>query len=184
MEKKGPLTGQVLEPSSLRALMAQCTNFKEEETALKCLGQQLGLRVPFTPNFHCKFVGEGIECNWAHAKAKMWITPLREKKGRVNFIALVMKCICPETVLTKARIRKFSARARAYISTYYHLSSRDCDVASIPGGDPDVRTLGNDAEKQQLLYKEIEQLMKKFKTHRCALDFDSGFVKADLIDLT
>jgi len=182
--RKDPLTGQVLESSSLRALMAQCTDFKEEETALQFLGQQLGLRVLFTPKFHCEFAGEGIEYNWAHAKAKMRITPLREKKGRVNFIALVMKCICPETVLTKARIRKFSARARAYISTYYHLSSRDCDVASIPGGDPDVRTLGNDAEKQQLLYKEIIQLMKKFKTHRCALDFDSGFVKADLIDLT
>ena len=89
----------------------------------------------------------------------------------------MLKCICPETVLTKERIRKFSARARAYICTYYHLSSRDC-------GDPTVPAFGNVAEKQQLLYKEIERLMKKFKTHRCALDFDHGFVKADLIDLT
>lgn len=74
--------------------MGQCADFKEEETALQFLGQQLGLRVLFTPKFHCEFAGEGIEYNWAHAKAKMRITPLREKKGRVNFIALVMKCLC------------------------------------------------------------------------------------------
>jgi hypothetical protein len=96
-----------------------------------------------------------------------------------------MKCICPETVLTNERSRKFSARARAYTSSYIHLSSRACNTASIPGGDPEVCTHGNGAEKQQLLYKEIEQLMKKFKTLQCALDFDSGFIKADLVvDLT
>jgi hypothetical protein len=63
----------------------------------------------------------GIEYHWAHVKAKMRISPLSEKKGQANFIALVMECICPETVLTKERIRKFLAHARAYICTYYHL---------------------------------------------------------------
>jgi hypothetical protein len=29
--------------------------------------------------------------------------------------------------------------------------------------------------KQELLYNEIEKLMKLFIGHRCALDFDSGF---------
>jgi hypothetical protein len=182
--RKDAQTGQILETSSLRALMGQCTDFKEEETALQFLGKQLGLRVLFTPKFHCKFAGEGIEYNWAHAKAKMRITPLREKKGRANFISLVMKCICPETVLTKERIRKFSARARAYICTNYHLSrdlaTNEDDQTST--GDPDAFV--NMAEKQQLLYKEIERLMKNFKTHQCALDFDHGFVKGDLIDLT
>jgi hypothetical protein len=42
----------------------------------------------------------------------------------------------------------------------------------------------NIAKTQQLLYKEIERLMKKFKTHRCALDFDNRFVTSGLIDLT
>jgi len=36
------------------------------------------------------------------------------------------------------------------------------------------------SQKQQLLYKEIERFMKHFKTHRCALDFDQRFVKAEL----
>jgi hypothetical protein len=177
--RKDMQTGQLVESSSLRVLMGQCTDFQEEETALQHLGSQLGLRVLFTPKFHCEFAGEGIEYNWAHAKAKMRTTPIREKKGRANFIELVKKCICPENVLTKERIRKFSARARAYICAYYHLSREEDHVA----GDPGAPVVGF-VEKQQLLFKEIERLMKKFKTHRCVLDFDSGFVKGTLIDLT
>ncbi len=180
--RKDPQTGQILDLSSLRALMGQCSDFKEENTALQFLGKQLGLRVLFTPKFHCEFAGEGIEYNWAHAKAKMRITPIREKKGRANFIALVMKCLCPENVLTKERIRKFAARARVYICTYYHLSRDSEPIENNPiAGEP---AFVNIAEKQQLLYKEIERLMKKFKTHRCALDFDNSFVRSSLIDLT
>ena len=172
-------TGVSDKPSSLRYLMGCCTDFLEEETALQHLGSQLGSKVIFTPKFHCEFAGEGIEYNWAHAKAKMRATPLREKRGHANFMKLVNKCICPETVLTKARISKFAARARAYICTYYHLSrdkeSTVADESHVTA--PSVHT----SQKQQLLFKEIERLMKKFKTHRCALDFDQGFVKAELI---
>ena len=50
----------------------------------------------------------------------MRATPLREKKGRANFIKLVKKCICPETVLTRERVSKFAA-------TYYHLSHQEED---------------------------------------------------------
>jgi len=31
---------------------------------------------------------------------------------------------------------------------------------------------------QQALFVDIERLQKKFKTHRCTPDFDSGFVNA------
>jgi hypothetical protein len=34
--------------------------------------------------------------------------------------------------------------------------------------------------KQELLYNEIERLMKAFKGHRCALDFDRGLVNSQL----
>ncbi|KAI2491822.1 hypothetical protein MHU86_22728 [Fragilaria crotonensis] len=171
-------TGRMDEPSSLRYLMGSCTDFQEEETALQHLGSQLGSKVIFTPKFHCEFAGEGIEYNWAHAKAKMRATPLREKKGRANFIKLVKKCICPETVLTKERVSKFAARARAYICTYYLLSHREEEDpnAADERHVPSIHI----SHKQQLLYKEIERLMKQFKTHRCALDFDQGFVKAEL----
>jgi hypothetical protein len=112
----------------------------------------------------------------------MRITPICEKKGRANFIALVMKCICPATVLTKERIRKLLARARACICTYYHLLRDNEAQAEGHQIAEDPTTTLNIAKKQHLLYKEIERLMKKFKTHRCALDFDHGFVKGELIE--
>ena len=155
--RKDLQTGALIQSSSLRALMGKCTDFLEEETALQYLGSQLGLRVLFTPKFHCEIAGEGIEYNWAHAKAKMKVTPIRDKKGRSQFMSLVRKCICPDSVLTKERIRKFLARARAYICTCYLLSQQQ----EASGGEP----MGGMIEKQQLLFKEIERLMKKSKTH-------------------
>jgi hypothetical protein len=127
-----------------------------------------------TPKFHCEFAGEGIEYAWAQAKAIMRRTPLRDKKGRANFINLVMRCLCPATVLTRERVRKFAARARAYICTYYYLEQE-----LIISNDENM-TGFTPAAKQQLLYKKIEQLMKRFKTHRCVLDFDMRFVLAAL----
>ena len=57
-------------------------------------------------------------------------------------------------------------------------------VGACREGDRDVAVADDNtfytAHKQQLLFKEIERLMKKFRTHRCALDFDQGFVKAEL----
>ncbi|KAI2495979.1 hypothetical protein MHU86_18546 [Fragilaria crotonensis] len=173
--RKDPVTGKIIESSSLRGLMGNCNDFKTEETALQFLGSQLGVQVMLTPKFHCEFAGEGIEYAWAQAKALMRRTPMREKKGRVNFMNLVTKCLCPVTVLTNDRIRKFAARARAYVCTYYYLEQEN---SSENVGD--IMPEFNPAGKQQLLYKKIEQLMKKFKTHRCALDFDMGFVLASL----
>ena len=162
--------------------MGHCQNFREEQTASQHLGSQLGVEVIFTPTFHCEFAGEGIEYNWAHAKSEIRATPLGETKGHANFMNLVMKSICPATVLTKERVSKFAARARACICTYYHFSRDEENV--LESDSFDVRSSTpraiNKSEKQQLLYREIERLMKKFKTHRCALDFDQTFEKAEL----
>ena len=83
-------------------------------------------------------------------------------------------------MLTKERIRKFLARVRAYsCASYDHLSRED-----YAAGDPAAPVVSF-VVKQELLFKEIEGLMKKFKTHQCVLDFDSGgYVKRTLIDLT
>ncbi|KAI2490938.1 hypothetical protein MHU86_23626 [Fragilaria crotonensis] len=170
--RKDILTGHIIESSSLKGLMGNCYDFKTEETALQFLGSQLGLRVMLTPKFHCEFAGEGIEYTWAQAKALMRRTPMREKKGRANFINLVTRCLCPTTVLTKER----AARARAYICTYYYLERETNNIDEIAENVPGIAA----AAKQQLLYKKIEQLMKRFKTHRCALDFDIRFVLATL----
>jgi hypothetical protein len=63
-------------------------------------------------------------------------------------------------------VRRFLASARAYICTYHYLNE-----ARVDGGEGD-NTMG------PLLLDEIERLMKEFKTHRSAFNFDRGFLGA------
>jgi hypothetical protein len=44
--------------------MAECVDFKNEETALQYLGTQLGVTVELTPKFHAKLAGKGVEYSW------------------------------------------------------------------------------------------------------------------------
>jgi hypothetical protein len=63
-------------------------------------------------------------------------------------------------VLTVDTVRKLSRRARAYICAYYSLY--------------ESQNRGDDTIK--LTLPLIERLVKAFKTHRAAIDFDAGFV--------
>ena len=122
--RKDSITGAIDLQYSLKYLMSECTDFKEEETALEYLGTQLGVKVQLTPKFHAELAGEGVEYSWAHAKAVYRRVPVSKKRGRENFKQLVRECTCPVKVLTQMRIEKFAARARAYICTYHHLDQR------------------------------------------------------------
>jgi hypothetical protein len=42
----------------------------------------------------------------------------------------------------------------------------------------------DEPKQQELLYSEIERLTKAFRGHRCALDFDWGFVHSELKQAT
>jgi hypothetical protein len=174
--RKDPISGQIDLQFSLRHLLSECTDFREEETALQYLGRQLGVAVQLTPKFHAELAGEGVEYSWAHAKAYYRRVPVSRKRGRENFKLLVKECTCPETVLTKDRIEKFASRARAYICTYHHLQQQSASTPCSTNTDEPVPIVA----KQELLYNEIERLMKAFKGHRCALDFDRGFVNSEL----
>jgi hypothetical protein len=132
--RKDAITGEIDLQLSLRHLMAECMDFKNEETALQYLGTQLGVTVELTPKFHAELAGEGVEYSWAHAKAFYRRVPVSRKRGRENFKALVKECTCPVNVLSKVRIEKFAARARAYICTYHHLDQMNSDPAGAAVG--------------------------------------------------
>ncbi len=105
--RKDAITGKVDVRYSLRHLMTECSDFKEEETALQYLGTHLGVEVILTPKFHAKLAGEGVEYSWAHAKVFYRRMPLSRKRGRENFKQLVKDCTCPVNVLTKRALRRF-----------------------------------------------------------------------------
>ncbi|KAI2509788.1 hypothetical protein MHU86_4641 [Fragilaria crotonensis] len=182
--RKDHITGIVNLQFSLRHIMAECTDFKHEETALQHLGSQHGVTVLLTPKFHAELAGEGVEYSWAHAKAYYRRMPLSRKRGRDNFKQLVRDCTCPINVLTKERIEKFASRARAYICTYHHLQQEHQKLATAAVANQDLnavaQTMSAVVPNQQLLFPQIERLKKALKTHRCVLDFDSGFVHSEL----
>ncbi|KAG7372149.1 hypothetical protein IV203_018292 [Nitzschia inconspicua] len=171
--KKNP-DGTLNDEKSLRSIVGQCTDFQNELTHLQVMANELKVQVMFTPKFHAEMAGEGIEYSWGFAKGSYRRKPLQKKRKRSDFEDLVDECTNVETELTKARIRKFSARARAYLCTYHYLATAEPTAA-----EPTAAAIqDNDQEKKQKvpMMDEIERLMKKFKTHRCAFDFDRGFV--------
>ena len=190
--QKDTISGNVDLQDSLCSLLGKCKDFKEEATALQCLGTQLGVTILLTPKFHAELAGEGVEYSWAHLKAYYRRMPLSRKRGRNNFKQLVKDCTCPVNVLTKQKIEKFASRARAYIcsSTHHHLNQEQKKQAAEAGADQNsvsntrstIPVAGIPPPKQELLYSEIEWLMKAFKGHRCALDFDRGFVNSEFMD--
>ena len=72
---------------------------------------------------------------------------------------LVCECTSRE-ILTTNIVHKLSRRARAYISTYYSLNESQRNVG----------------DTQKLTLPFIERVVRAFKTHRAAIDWDASFV--------
>jgi hypothetical protein len=162
--------GQVVDGAenwSLKYLMASCLDFAEEMTALQHVGKELGVSVIISPKFHAEMAGEGIEYSWGVSKNVYRKKPLDSKKGKISFKALVKECTSRD-ILTTATVRKLSRRARAYICAYYTLHQQNL-----------ANNCENDNDRPAALTLPlIERLMKAFKTHRAAVDFDAGFVNS------
>ncbi len=162
--------GNVLEDAenwSLKYIMASCLDFAEELTALQYVGHELGVSVIITPKFHAELAGEGIEYSWGISKGVYRRMPLASKKGKESFKALVHECSSRDILTTKT-VRKLSRRARAYICAYFAVYKNKENS----GGD--------DNTTPALTLQLIERLVKAFKTHRAAVDFDAGFVNSFL----
>ena len=88
--------------------------------------------------------------------------PLNSKKGKASFKRLVNGECASKDVLTTETVRKLSQPARSYIScAYYTLHQQKL----LNNGDKNNPTLP---------WPLIKRLMKEFKTHRAAVDFDAG----------
>ena len=172
---------------SLLYLMESCLDFAEEITMLQHIGSELGVTVFTTPKFHAELAGEGVEYSWGLSKGQYRRKPLKQKKNKKGFHALVHECTSCETI-TKERVRKFSRRARAYACAYYAFhqnevalrTNNDGEMGRTDDNNNEVDKNINFAHDSALSLVDIENMVKNFKTHRCALDFDRGFINAVL----
>jgi hypothetical protein len=156
--------GNVRKDTSLQFLMSNLKDFETQETMLCLKAKEMGIMIDRTPKCHCELAGEGIEYAWGCAKNNYRRQPLKHKKGKENFRQTVRKCFSRQVVTTQ-RVRLFSQRARAYILTYHMIRQEQLTSA----------TTNLDSTASPV---NVEKLLKRFKTHRCAMDFDSTFCKA------
>ncbi|KAI2504134.1 hypothetical protein MHU86_10334 [Fragilaria crotonensis] len=160
--------GALRKDTSLRYLMSNLKDFEGQETMLQLKATEMGVFMDRTPKCHCELAGEGIEYAWGCAKNHYRRQPLKDKRGKDNFRRTVRACFS-RNVVTTERVRLFSQRARAYMQAYHKIRHKQLtNSATMDSGiDDDSASPG-----------KVEKVLKEFKTHRCAMDFDSSFCKA------
>jgi hypothetical protein len=150
---------------SLKYLLGSCLDFEEEETMLQSMGRSLGVLIDRTPKCHPELAGEGIEYSWGCAKNFYRRLPLDEKRRKEKFMGSVRRSMERE-VLNQERVIKFSKRAREYIMSYHTVRlQQQRQQTSSDDDDPLITPM------------KIEKLIKEFKTHRCALDFEYKYIQ-------
>ena len=106
--------------------------------------------------------GEGIEYTWGCAKNFYRSLPIKEKKSKEKFREAVRQCLSNK-VISKERVVKFAIRARRFICAYHALASP---------------VVAQEIRDQAISPKVIERLVRLFKVHRAAIDFDTGFIQS------
>lgn len=147
-------------------ILSNCKYFIQEDSMLQYMAKKMGVLIDHGPICHAEFSREGIELIWALAKVKYRNSPLSEKNNKESFRNVVRKCISRNWITTE-RVRHNARRARSYIVAYTQLHFGDSRTNPTNDSVP----------------VSIEKLVKKYKTHRSALDIDSAYVN-HLIELT
>ena len=112
------------------------------------------------PKCHSELAGEGIEYSWGFANNFYRRLPLKEKRKKECFRESVRSALSRER-LTKHNVRKFAQRARGYTCAHFAFAF----------GNNSQLTQGKNISPDM-----IEKMVKFFKTHRCALDFEGKYI--------
>jgi DNA-binding transcriptional regulator YhcF (GntR family) len=168
--------GNLIPGTSLRKMMSSLIDFINEETLLQYHGKTLGVTVDRSPKCHPEVAGEGIEYSWGCAKGKYRRLPIADKRKKDNFRNSVRECLDRTNVLTIDRQRMFSKRARQYMLAYNSIEE-----------SKEKRKLGGAAEsnddKLEMSAYLVEKIIKRYKSHRGATDFDSAYIDAIVNDM-
>jgi hypothetical protein len=159
--------GVIRKNMSLLHLMSNLSDFETQETMLQLKASKMGVFMDRTPKCHCELAGEGVEYIWGCAKNHYRRQPLKDKRFKENFRQTMRKCFSRDILIIE-RVRMFSQRARAYILAYHMIQQEQLtDSAST------MTDLNSTVSPVK-----VEKVLKTFKTHRCAKDFDSAFCRA------
>ena len=98
--------------------------------------------------------------SWGFAKNFYRRLPIKQKRKKECFRDSVRSALSRER-LTKQIVRKFARRARGYTCAYFAFAF----------GNNEKLTQG-----EKISPEMIEKMVKNFKTHRSALDFEGKYI--------
>ena len=75
-------------------------------------------------------------------------------------------------IITRERVQKFARRARRYVLGYHVLWQIQQGVIKDSSNSEEQTST---SDNLAIIPAKLEQMVKKFKTHRCTMDFDHGF---------
>ena len=111
----------------LCSLMADCTDFKEDKSAMEVLLHDLSTKsrnnqkIEFlvSPKYHCELTGEGVEYVWAVMKKYYCRKPLEEENTKKKFKKVAREAA---ECVKQSSEKLFSARCCWYMIAYMNLS--------------------------------------------------------------
>lgn len=108
-----------------------------------------------------------------------WLWKDDKDRKRKDFFELVRKVLSgkDDGALNKERVRRMAGRARGYIVAYLMIEEQGAasDSSNSSDGGPDVG--GGEKGLSLVSFDMIEKMVKSYKTHRSALDFDLKFIR-------
>jgi hypothetical protein len=184
-DEKMDAFGNLIPQTSLRMMMSALIDFIEEETLLQYHGHTLGVIIDRTLKCHPKVAGEGIEYSWGCSKGKYRWVPLSVKRRKDNFRTSIRQCLDRNKVLTVEKQRMFSKRARQYMLAYQSI-----EISKDRSKSEATEEMNNDVEKNENTQVKlemsaylVEKIIKKYKSHRGATDFDLAYIDAIVNDM-
>ena len=156
--------GKIIEGTSLKQMIKDLPDFKNEKTLLQFRAEQLGVSIMCSPKYHPEIAGEGIEFCWGIAKNAYRRMRFEDKKKKENWHKLVSECTCNKKVITIASVRKFGRRIRCYMLAYLGLEHAKCKEAE--GSLHQLCDL--DLKIPEMSVQLVKSLVKVYKTpHKC-----------------
>ena len=141
----------------LPTILECCEDFQNELTALEYLAVQLcdeacTVKVFFTPKYHCKLAGYGIELAWGYSKHYyQCMIPAEKKKN--EFDASVREAL---SINTLEICCKFNNHVGKYRLAYKHFENKD----------------------NKRSYQAIKCFVKQYKTHWSSADAEAGYINS------
>lgn len=177
--KKDRDTKKPIPGTSLRHIVSNLPDFKQEITLLQFRAKQLGVTIDCSPKFHPEIAGEGIEFCWGLSKNQYIRFSIEEKRTKCKYLELVKKCTCSETIITKKMVRLFGGRMRRYMLAYLALEKAKAAQSDADNMNTDTESVANLPEMSSSLVEKIMKVYKQLhKAHRNIADTEKGFLKS------